>query len=66
LIRVGQRLRVGGGAPISREREIYIVRRGDSLTHIASLYGIGLSELLRLNRLTVQSVIHPGQRLRIP
>jgi membrane-bound lytic murein transglycosylase D len=45
---------------------VHVVERGESLFHIASAYGVRMADLLGLNRLTERSVIHPGQRLRIP
>ena len=63
LIRPGQSLRLPGDG--ARERE-HVVRRGDTLLRIASAYGVRLAELLSANTLTVHSVIHPGQTLRIP
>jgi len=54
----GQRLRV---AP-----EQHVVRRGDTLLEIALRHGVSLSALLTLNRLSENSIIRPGQRIRIP
>jgi LysM repeat protein len=58
LIVPGQRLRV---VP-----EHHVVRRGDTLLEIALRHGVSLSALLDLNRLSETSIIHPGQRIRIP
>ncbi|MBU1248469.1 MAG: transglycosylase SLT domain-containing protein [Proteobacteria bacterium] len=44
----------------------YVVRSGDNLTAIARRLKVSLSTLLNMNGLTVQSNIHPGQRLIIP
>ena len=66
LIRPGQRLTVAGGATSANSHATHVVRRGDSLIRIASHYGVRLHELLRHNRLSESSVIHPGQRIRIP
>lgn len=44
----------------------YKVRRGDTLSEIASSYGVGLSEMLRVNKLKRRSIIRPGQTLLIP
>lgn len=62
LIRVGQSLTVRGAAP----SRVYVVRSGDSLIEIAVRYGVALADLLTLNRLSEASIIHPGQRIRIP
>jgi len=69
LIQVGQLLRVGpdaDGAPVAQGPATHVVRRGDSLIRIAARYGVALRELLRLNRLTESSVIHPGQVIVLP
>lgn len=44
---------------------IHIVQQGQALLHIASAYGVELSELLSLNGLTSTSVIFPGDELVI-
>ena len=62
LIRTGQKLRLPGAAAARS----HVVRRGESLTRIASRYGVGLGDLLSANTLTLKSIIHPGQVLRIP
>ena len=45
---------------------IHTVRKGETPIEIASNYGITVAKLLTSNDLTRQSVIHPGQRFRIP
>ena len=47
-------------------RATYVVRSGDTLGGIAARRHVGLAALLKANRLSVRSVIHPGQKLRIP
>ncbi len=42
------------------------VQRGESASQIARRYGVSTTALLRANGLTTQSVIYPGDRLRIP
>jgi cell wall-associated NlpC family hydrolase len=44
----------------------YTVRPGDALGLIAARHDVSLSALLAANNLTVNSVIHPGQRLTLP
>lgn len=39
------------------------VRRGDTLYRIAKTYDISVDELLRLNGLTPNQLIHPGEKL---
>ncbi len=51
------------------EREVertYTVQSGDSLWNIARRENVALDDLLDANRLTRDSVIRPGQELRIP
>jgi len=64
----GQRLNIIGrndSYDVSgKERIIYIVRRGDSLSEIAEQFGVGLSRLRRWNNVWT-SRIYPGQRLKI-
>jgi len=49
----------------NREDRIYVVRDGDSLTSIASRFGVPLKALIIWNRLEKNKYIHPGQRLVI-
>lgn len=44
----------------------YTVRSGDTLSGIASRHGVKLSALLSANRLSMQSIIYPGNKLAIP
>lgn len=43
----------------------YKVRKGDTLSKIASRNGVSLTSLCRLNGLTTRSVLRPGQRLKL-
>ena len=61
LIRAGQKLVVHGPAGA-----VHVVRRGDTLTEIAASYGVRLSDLLYVNKLSRKSVIYPGQEIHIP
>ncbi|HKL92809.1 MAG: M23 family metallopeptidase [Bacteroidales bacterium] len=45
--------------------DYYTVRKGDVLGRIASRNGISLSKLCQLNNIKSNSVIRPGQRLRL-
>lgn len=49
----------------ARGRMYHVVRHGDTLSRIAKQYDLSLNELCRLNRITPQSVIRPGQRLLV-
>ncbi|MFD5278948.1 LysM peptidoglycan-binding domain-containing protein [Pseudarthrobacter sp. NPDC058362] len=44
----------------------YTVRAGDTLSAIASRHGVKLSALLSANRLSMSSIIYPGNKLAIP
>ncbi len=44
--------------------DTYVVKRGDSLSEIALLHQMSLSELMAANRLT-STTIHPGQSLEV-
>jgi LysM repeat protein len=44
----------------------YVVQPGDTLSAIASRFGITWQELAAANALNASSVIYPGQQLRIP
>lgn len=61
LIRAGEKLAVHG--PVGA---VHVVRRGDTLTEIAVSYGVRLSDLLYVNKLSRKSVIYPGQEIHIP
>ncbi len=59
----GQQLVIGGGPAGSHT---YVVRRGDTLSAIASASRVSLRGLAEANGLTLRSTIYPGQRLHIP
>lgn len=48
------------------DSESYTVRRGDGFTLIAKRTGVSVDAILQANGLTIDSVIHPGQVLKIP
>lgn len=51
--------------PRKEGRTVHVVRRGDTLWRIASLYGMEVEHLARLNGLALDDVLHPGDRLQI-
>lgn len=66
LIRPGQRLRIPfGGADAVSDTKIYTVNSGDTLSTIASRYGVSVVRLKRANRLSGDS-LRIGDRLEIP
>lgn len=48
------------------KRATYVVRSGDTLSHIAVRKGVSLAALLKANHLSPHAVLQVGQRLRIP
>jgi hypothetical protein len=43
----------------------HVVQRGEILTRIARRYGMSLNELCRLNKITPETIIRPGQKLLV-
>ena len=69
VIHPGQLIKVRGTTPAATRRAgsaAYTVRPGDTLSGIAVKHGTTLAALLKTNHLSARSVIHPGQRLRVP
>jgi LysM repeat protein len=50
---------------VKKKRDYHVVQRGDSLLGVAKKYRMEISELLDLNKLTLKSTIHPGQKIII-
>lgn len=70
LIRVGQILRLAPADEVNKTavtstQESYKVKSGDTLTRIASRFGLTLSELTAINRISSSTIIYPGQVLRV-
>ena len=53
------------GQQIRQDTHTYTVQRGDSWWAIANRYGMDMNALAQLNGKTIQSVIYPGQVLRV-
>ena len=51
--------------PSLAEKRYHEVRPGENLYRIAKKYGISVGELCRLNNITPEQVIHPGQKLLV-
>jgi membrane-bound lytic murein transglycosylase D len=72
-LRAGQKLVLNTrGAPAKRSaasgnsRSVsYKVRSGDSLSRIAKLFGVTVSDLVNWNGISKQSMLRPGQRLTV-
>ena len=68
---IGQVLAIPGTATlastdagaIASESTTYVVRRGDTLSRIASRFSVRMADLLGWNSLNASSIIKPGQRL---
>jgi len=56
----------GSSAPTPTSSSTYVVRSGDTLSGIASRYGVSVSELVAANNLRSANRIYVGQRLLIP
>ncbi|MEQ4520496.1 LysM peptidoglycan-binding domain-containing protein [Pseudarthrobacter sp. B907] len=52
-------------APGTAGGSVYTVKSGDTLGGIASRHGVGLSEVLTWNALSMRSVIYPGQQIKV-
>ena len=76
VLRAGQVIRVPAptapvpepatAAPAAEGMKAHLVRRGETLSGIATKYGVTLSALRAANGLTVSSVLKAGERLIIP
>ena len=53
-------------APAPSSPGSYTVKAGDTLSAIAAKHGVKLSDLLSANKLTMSSIIYPGNKLAIP
>ena len=53
-------------APAASAPAPYVVAGGDSLARVAGRLGVSMTSLLRANKLTITSVIHPGTQLTVP
>jgi LysM repeat protein len=82
IIYPGQKIKIGGGqsaapapaatpapapaaAPAASSGS-YTVKSGDTLSAIAAKHGVKLSDILSANKLTMSSMIYPGNKLVIP
>ena len=72
-LRVGQTLKVRLSQPYvfaqaktdARKMFTYQIKRGDSLSKIASTFGVSVSELRKWNKLEVGTVLYPGSRIKV-
>lgn len=81
IIYPGQQIKIGGGAgapapaapaPVAPAPtpapapDSYTIKSGDTLSGIAARNGVKLADILSANRLTMSSIIYPGQKLALP
>ncbi|MFJ5695315.1 LysM peptidoglycan-binding domain-containing protein [Arthrobacter sp. NPDC093125] len=74
VIYPGQKLKLKGAAPAGKAASVapastptrtYTVKSGDTLGGIAGRHGVKLSQVLSWNRLSMNSIIYPGQKIRL-
>ncbi|WP_346925478.1 LysM peptidoglycan-binding domain-containing protein [uncultured Arthrobacter sp.] len=53
-------------APSAPASGSYTIKSGDTLSGIAARNGVKLADILSANRLTMSSIIYPGQKLALP
>ena len=53
-------------SPPETQKGFHIVRSGETLYRIATMYGVSVADLRRLNNLSEMQFIFPGQKLRVP
>lgn len=56
----------GLSAPARAEERVYVVRKGDTLERISRKTRVSVATLEQLNRLQASTVIHIGQKLKLP
>lgn len=73
VIYPGQKLRLSGSSahtaaakPAAAASGRYTVRKGDTISAIASRHGVSIQSVFVTNKLTWSSIIYPGQKLTIP
>jgi LysM repeat protein len=66
LIRAGDVLIIPGVEAPAQEAGVHIVRQGETLKSIASLYGTTVDAIARANGIVNPNYIYVGQRLIIP
>jgi len=76
IIKPGEKLRYYGSqksvihsdSPVTRKGNIiiYKVKKGDNLSSLADLFSTDVSQILKLNDLTSDAIIRPGDLIHIP
>ena len=71
LIVPGQKLKLVPNAVVpanqvkANEATVHVVKRGETVQSIAKKYGISITTVLSINKLSAAAIIFPGQRLKI-
>lgn len=76
IIYPGQKIKLAGGStsdatakpasdPQPSSGSSYIVKAGDTLSAIAANNGVSLGTVLKANSLSMTSIIHPGQKIKL-
>lgn len=68
LIYAGQKIKIpdGAAAAPAKKDKVYTVKKGDTLSGIASKYGTTYQALAKYNGIENPSLIYPGQKIKIP
>lgn len=64
-IRVATNSSVHGSETRGTGSIVYTVQRGNTLSQIASAYGVTVSHIVEINNITNPNLIYPGEKLRI-
>ncbi|MPW26269.1 LysM peptidoglycan-binding domain-containing protein [Alkalibaculum sp. M08DMB] len=64
-IYVGEKLKVPGSSTNSKQSILYIVKRGDTLSEIATKYNTTVYKLVKDNNIKNRNLIYPGQKIKI-
>src|SRR5437868_5821349 len=56
----------GTASPVDPTAPVYVVKKGDYLKGIADRMGVKLGALLKANKIKIDSVIVPGDKLAVP
>lgn len=65
LIYPGQRLKISGSSTAPSSTKEYVVKKGDTLSGIASRYNTSVAELVKLNKIKNPDLIFPGQKIKL-
>ncbi len=60
----GQKLEIPGDGPA--RADVYTVRSGDTISEIASRFGVSTSAILSANGMGARDRIYPGEKIKIP